>query len=222
MAGLLVTTMAYNTGCENSEVAASVIAIGIGIGLAGMDDNDHHDRRRDDHRRDRDRGGWEGRDRRDRCRGGFCHNSVETDGDASLLQLASVNLGNESFAQKHDIPVEAGAKIQKAFANVGQSGLASFQAIGLNEKALDKIMSRELPEASAIQSMGAQLGLSPAKAQSLLQSLVSEFEQASSDSQSNYWQSCVAKGQWKTPQNAFCSNASWTGCSPETGATLCY
>jgi hypothetical protein len=231
MAGLLVTTMVYNVGCETTDVAAGVIAVGIGIGIAGMADDHDSNHQRDNDRWERDRRDHDRRDhgsfdrdqrRYERCRDGFCNNAADVALDNSLLQTVAVDFANESFAQKHGVQVETAAKIQKAFANVGKSGLASFEAIGLNEKALDKIVSREMPESAAFKSMALKLNLSEAKAQALLQSLVSEFQEQATDSQSPYWQSCLAKGQWKTPQNAFCSNESWNGCSLATGATLCY
>ncbi|MBC7371753.1 MAG: hypothetical protein H7326_09315, partial [Bdellovibrionaceae bacterium] len=53
-------------------------------------------------------------------------------------------------------------------------------------------------------------------------SLITEFSAQASDVNSDYWQSCMAGGKWKTAQNTSCSDVSWKGCSPATGATACY
>jgi hypothetical protein len=100
--------------------------------------------------------------------------------------------------------------------------LAAFQAIGLNDQAVHAIMNMSTPDEDSVNAMSQSLNISAAQSHHLLQTLVGEFQVAAADGQSNYWKSCQAKGQWKTPQNASCSNPTWSGCSPETGATLCY
>lgn len=214
LAGLLVSSVFFNVACDDSDLASGAIGVGVGIGLGNYYDS-HHDGRYD-RRHDGRYDGRYGRGGYRNCNRYRCYNS-----DVNMLD-DSANLVATSFAQKHNIPATAGAKIEKAFSNVNQNGLASFQAIGLNEGALKSIMNRSLPNETSIRAMSQELNISEAKSQSLLQNLIAEFDQQASNGQSDYWKACQAKGQWKTPQNANCSSTSWNGCSPDTGATLCY
>lgn len=233
--GLLISSLFFNVACDSDEIAAGVIGVGIGIGLGGLDDGGHHDGRHDGRHngdynggydrgydRGRDHGGWDRGDRNRNCGPGYrCMNAVETASSTDAVELLAASK-TATFAEKHNISSAAAVKVQEAFANVSQSGLSSFQAIGLNENALKAIMNRSLPSDASIRAMSAELNLSEAQSRSLLQNLVAEFSQQASNFNSSYWQSCQAKGQWKTPQNAHCTTGAWNGCSPETGATLCY
>jgi hypothetical protein len=222
--GLLISSVFFNVACDSDEIAAGAIGIGIGIGLGSLDDGNHHDGgHHDGYGHDHDRGGWDhggydgGHGRGRHCNEYRCFNTASVEASSAAPQFAAT-----SFAQKHGITPAAGAKIQQAFANVNQSGLASFQAIGLDESALKSIMNRSVPNSASVRAMSQELNISEAQSLTLLQNLVSEFDQQAADGTSAYWQSCQAKGQWKTPQNAHCTTGAWSGCSPETGATLCY
>jgi hypothetical protein len=127
-----------------------------------------------------------------------------------------------SFANKHQIPVAAAAKIETAFENVNERGLAAFGSVGLNEGAIQNIVNASLPTQDTVNSVATALEISAVQSQSLLQTLVNDFRNQASNGNSTYWKACQATGHWKTPQNANCGDVSWNGCSPDTGATVCY
>lgn len=202
LSGLLITTLFCNTGCDSSDIAAGAIGVAIGIGIGSNGDGHHHghDRRPP---RYRECGRY-------RCYEGTTQVNMET--DPAVVE----------FAQRHQISLSAAEQIQTAFAKVSSEGLNSFQSVGLSEKDIRAISNRSLPKSESIAAMATKLDMSEAQARDLLKAMISDFDAQASDIESAYWQSCMAKGQWKTPQNASCKKTFWNGCSPETGATLCF
>lgn len=202
LTGLIISTMFLNSGCDSSDVAAGAIgvAIGIGIGSGGHDHHHDHGRRPPRYRQ---------------CGRHRCYSAQREVGVAENTKLVE-------FAQRHQISLEAAEQIQVAFDAVPTEGLSAFARIGLSTSDIRVISLRSMPKAESVASMAAHLNIEEAKAKSLLQGIVADFDAQASDIESPYWQACLAKGQWKTPENAKCSVTSWSGCSPETGATLCY
>jgi hypothetical protein len=202
---LVITGLLMNTACDSDELAAGAVGVGIGIGIG-----DHYDRHHDrNHRRGRD-GRWDGR----RNRLGV----VPEDMDMDLTKVSST----EAFAQTHHISTAAAKKIETAFNGIDNQGLAAFDAIGLDQQDVKVLATKSMPKQSSINSMAAHLGISSEEARTLLGEVNQEFAKAASDVHSDYWQACMADGYWKTPQNSSCRNAAWSGCSPETGAEVCY
>lgn len=200
--GLLVSTLFLNTGCEPSEIAAGAVGVAIGIGIGSSNNGHHH---HDNYRPPRYR----------ECRG--YRRCYAGEANSALVPNAQAL----EFAQKHQISLEAATKIQDAFDAVPAQGLTAFETIGLNQRDLSSISARSMPGAKSLANVANKLDMSEAQARDLLKSLISEFDAQASDIRSEYWQACMAKGQWKTPQNSRCSSTNWTGCSPATGATLC-
>ena len=202
MSGLLIATLFCNTGCDSSDIAAGAIgvAIGIGLGSDGHGHGHHHDRRPPRYRE---------------CGRHRCYEA------ATQLDLGT-NPEVVAFAQRHEISLSAAEQIQAAFDQVPTEGLNAFARVGLSTKDIQAISMRSMPVASSIEAMATKLEMSSSEAQQLLQTIVADFSAQAADVQSNYWQSCMAKGSWKTPQNLSCSSTSWAGCAPTTGATLCY
>lgn len=201
LSGLLISTMFLNSGCDSSDIAAGAIGVAIGIGLGSSDDghHHHHDRRPPRYRE---------------CGRHRCYSTnFEIDTPANP-QVAE-------FAQKHQITLDAATQIQAAFDGAKVEGLGSFAKIGLSEKDIRVISNRSMPRDESVAAMAVKLDMSQAQARDLLKRLIADFDAQASDIESPYWQSCMAKGKWKTPQNGSCSTTSWNGCSPETGATLC-
>lgn len=201
LSGLLITTLFCNTGCDSSDIAAGAIGVAIGIGIGSSHDghHHHHDRRPPRYRQ---------------CGRHRCW-SAEVPG------LVEANPDVVAFAQRHQINLETSEQIKAAFDKVPTQGLAAFEAIGLNEKAIKSISNRSLPKTETIKAVALKLDMSEAQARDLMKEVVADFDAEASDVQSAYWQSCMAKGKWKTPQNMYCKKTFWNGCSPETGATLC-
>lgn len=202
LSGLLISTLFLNAGCDSSDIAAGAIGVAIGIGIGSGDDghHHHHDRRPPRYRE---------------CGRYGCYE-------------ASVDLNLETdpqvveFAQRHQISLASAELVQEAFAKVPTEGLKSFERIGLNEKDIKSISVRSMPRREAISAMATKLDMSETQARDLIQGIIADFDAQASNIESEYWQACMAKGRWKTPQNASCSKTFWNGCSPETGATLCY
>ncbi|WP_295903058.1 hypothetical protein [uncultured Bdellovibrio sp.] len=202
LSGLLITTLFCNTGCDSSDIAAGAIGVAIGIGIGASDHGHghHHDRRPPRYRE---------------CGRYRCY-------EANTQIDLGTNPEAVAFAQRHQISLQAAEQIQDAFAKVSTEGLNAFTRIGLNEKDIKAISKRSLPDSDSLALMAQKLDMSQAQARDLMKAVVADFDAQASDVSSAYWQSCMAKGKWKTPQNMICKKTFWPGCSPETGATLCY
>jgi hypothetical protein len=128
----------------------------------------------------------------------------------------------KNFADKHGISVDAAKKIQKAFDGLESNGLASLSTIGLNKADMKAMVRHNLPASSSIARIADKLDMSQAQARDLLLSLDRDFSAKAANIHSNYWQTCMQGGHWSTPQNRSCQSASERGCSPATGASMCY
>lgn len=201
LSGLLIATMFFNAGCDADEIAAGAIgvAIGIGIGSHSSGHNHHHHRP----------------PRYNRCGRHYCYNAN-----------MELNLGGNKkladFAEKHQISVWAAGEINESFKNVSKYGLNSFARIGLSENDVKVIAKGDMPDSDSIKRMSEKLDLSQAQARDLLKGMLADFDSQANDVNSDYWQSCIAKGEWKTPQNSSCKSTEWSGCGPANGAKLCY
>lgn len=223
LVSLLASSVFLNTACTDDEIAAGIIGVAIGVGVAaGSHDHDHH------RRHDYDNGYRDGH--HDGYRNGrhdsypprrYRHYALETK-LATSFDNKVVDSDVLAFSQKYNISTDAAMKIQKAFVDVEVKGTESFATIGLSKKDLRTIAKRELPASSSIKSMADKLDISEAQSRDLIKDLIKEFDVQASNITSPYWQSCMGKGKWRTPQNLYCKNTAWNGCSPETGATLCY
>ncbi len=202
LASVLTIATLFNAGCTDGEVAAGAIGVIIGIGLGG--DNHHHDHRPPPYR---------GRPERRRMLAETV--TLPTTGAATDASLSD-------FALKYNVSVAAAEKVQSAFSGVATEGLTSFAKIGLEKKDIETLMKHQLPSSSAIKSMASKLDMSEAQSRDFLVAMNHEFEAQAADVTSPYWEACMAKGKWRTPQNLYCKSTSWNGCSPEVGATLCY
>ncbi len=201
LSGLLISTMFLNSGCDSSDVAAGAIGVAIGIGIGSSGDGHHH-----------------GHDRRPpRYRECGRHRCYNANFEIDVAQSPEV----AEFAQRHQISLAAAEQVQEAFSLVATEGLSAFARIGLTDKDIMSISRRSMPKSSSIAAMAGKLDISEAQARDLLQRAIADFDAQASDVESPYWQSCMAKGKWKTPENASCSKTFWNGCSPETGASLC-
>jgi hypothetical protein len=83
------------------------------------------------------------------------------------------------------------------------------------------IAQYQMPSRNAIDQMAKALGEDSSKIEKIAQSFVTDVQAQVSDVTSEYWQSCMSSGHWKTPQNSYCAKTFWSGCSPTSGATAC-
>lgn len=239
LVALLASSMLFNTACTDDEIAAGAIGVAIGVGIAvGAHDHDHDHHDRPDRRPPgRYPGPDYGRPRPpDYGRPGYGpgrghgpgrpHRGYSADVTLASSEVFDTTVASNSevveFANKHGISTQAAAKIQTAFANVESQGIKSFEAIGLKKSDLKDIAKREMPDADALKAVAGKLDLSQAQARDLIKVMIKDFDAQASNVESPYWQSCMAEGKWRTPQNLYCKSTSWKGCAPETGASLCY
>lgn len=219
----LIASCLFFTACTEEEVTSTIIGVGVGVGIGAIaNDHDRHERHQEQDRRDEwnRRGGGYGPGRGGpgygpgRGRGGY--------GAFIKSDVVAADTSVADFAEKYHITNEVSAKIQEAFATVATKGVSSFEAIGLTAQDLKQIAKKDVPSADSIKSMSAKLNLSEAQSTDLVKSMIAEFSKQAADVASPYWESCMASGKWRTAQNNYCSNTSWNGCSPATGATACY
>lgn len=168
-------------------------AIGVGVGV-GL--GEHYDRHH--HRHD--------------------HRFVDDAGSVAINGSSSAQV----FAARHNIPLSAARRIEAAFNGLDNQGLASLRQVGLNEQDVRVIAAQGMPGASSIHNMAVSLNLPDQQCHRLLSELNQTFAAQASDVNSDYWQACMEKGAWRTPQNSNCRSTAWNGCSPETGANACY
>ena len=222
---LLAGSVLFNTACTDTEVAAGIIGVGVGIGIAAGA-GDHHDHYHDHRPPDRYPGPRYGHPGYGRGPGYPHHGYYSAEVNLATSDVfdttVAANTAVLDFASKYNVSTDAAAKIQSAFENVQTQGISSFESIGLKKADLMAIAQRQMPGTSSLTSFAQKLDLSQAQARDLLQVLIKDFDAQASDVTSSYWQSCMAKGKWKTPQNLYCTSTSWQGCAPQTGATLCY
>lgn len=203
---LLTIATVFNAGCTDDEVTAGAIGVIIGIGLG--DSHDHnHGRRPEPYR--------PGRPGRRYYAASTMMTVLPT---ADVSDVSPVN----EFALKHHISVAAAEKVQAAFADVKTEGITSFAKIGLQKKDVEVLMAHSMLSTSALGAMAVKLDMSEAQARDFVLSLNREFSAQAADVASPYWEACMAKGKWKTPENMYCTSTRWTGCAPETGASLCF
>lgn len=199
---ILGSSLFFNVGCDSSDVAAGAVGVGVGIGLNRWWHRHHHyDRHHHRHRHGRYRYGY----------GGWSNYAA----DNAKSDVAR-------FAAKYNISKSTAQKLKNAFDGAEVHGLDSFKSIGLDKRDLRAIASYQLPDRRSIHDFAEKLNLSDSQAIDLLQTMNRQFEKQVSNVKSYYWQTCMADGAWKTPQSNFCQSTSWNGCSPKTGATLCY
>lgn len=127
-----------------------------------------------------------------------------------------------TFAQRHNISRAQAQQIATAFDNAKTQGTKAFDQIGLDKGDLKDIMNKEMPNNRGIARVANKLDLSEAQARDLMKEMISDFASEATDVNSDYWQSCVAKGSWKTQASKACANVNSEGCGPQTGALYCY
>ncbi len=129
--------------------------------------------------------------------------------DDSATQLAS-EFGIQQQSAEAILAVTRGGDAQQMTAQ-----------LGLDASDLAALAQASMPSQKAIAQVAKALGEDPAKIEKIAQSFVSDVSAQLSDVSSEYWQSCMSSGHWKTPENANCAKTGWDGCSPQKGATSC-
>ena len=211
-------------------VVAGAVAIGSSLdGDRDRDrDRDRHDRdRRDRDRRDRDHRpggpGWgpghgpgHGPGRPGRFAVGFELAST------SPLALSTSSSAVNEVAAKYSLPLESAERLTAILQDGAAGKTTPLRALGLNNNEVTRVARYQMPSESALDAIAAKLAMSRTMARGLVQDLMDDTRAQMADSSSPAWTACQATGKWKTDANGgTCKSAAWTGCSVETGASMC-
>lgn len=206
LVALIATPMMFTTqGCTNGEVLGS-IAIVAGAVAIGMSSGD-------------------------RGHGGSHHSPPPPppshhrpgrrfSASAAIDAVASDSVADR-IASKYGIPSSAAEKLAESLSAASQGDASKVMALGLSSKDFERLAEMRMITDDGLTRLAASLGMDKPATETLVQNVVDDFRQQASDSSSDYWQSCIRSGSWKTPQNLNCQEAYWSGCSPETGASMC-
>lgn len=246
-AAIALPMMFATQACTDEEVAASIGAVAIVAGVAAVasatnnDNNDGHHRHptcRGGYRQEctsfRDRWGNHRRDCRevyDSCRDRY-DARIEIPGLALVSSTSSsappatfagdaVDSGTAAIATKYGIGFDAATQLASALKTASGGDLQAIYAIGLSKDDLERLGRLKMITDSGLDHLAAELDTTVDDARSLVTSLIRDVKAQTGDSNSAYWQSCLTAKQWKTDRNQWCEQSYWSGCSLETGASLC-
>ena len=210
-------SMLFMTACEDEDVAIGTGLIIIGASKISKGSS-RHQRFRRNHRRNLRR---HHRPHRRSRRG-----TIHAHGTGSFYG-ASLGIQTESDLDVHKVSSEFHLDLDTAhdFASALEMSLdgdiSGLEDIGFSGKDLKRLSKFKMPKSDSIQRIAFNLNQKPVHTKAMLQNLINGSKAQASDINSYLWQSCMAEGKWKTPQNSYCSRTSWNGCSPATGATAC-
>ncbi|HRK07157.1 MAG TPA: hypothetical protein PLZ57_05265 [Pseudobdellovibrionaceae bacterium] len=215
------------TACKNEDVAAvggaiAIVAGAVAIGAALGDDDHSH--------RPRCRGGYVERCRSTHDRWGRRHTSCKREWDpcatrysaVAASSLLSADMSVSTVSGKYNLPLESAERLTKALqaAHAGQAD--ALTSLGLSQDDMTSMAKFQLPSSEGIEKMATSLALSRSATQDLIQSLMNDARSQFANVDSPAWKACTSAGKWRTPENGgTCKETYWSGCSPETGASLC-
>jgi hypothetical protein len=212
LVALVAAPMVLTTqGCTNGEVLGS-IAIVTGVIAIGASQERHHDHYSPPPPPPpRHRGPGHGRGHGPGRRY-----------DASLqIDGLSQNDAAQTLVSKYGIPMKSAERLAEAL-EIGKKGDASaLLALGLQADDFERLAEMRMITDSGLTALAASLEMSKDATETLVANIIDDFRKQASDSSSDYWQACMNSGSWKTPENRSCQESFWSGCSPETGASLC-
>lgn len=90
-----------------------------------------------------------------------------------------------------------------------------------NREMMDLVSGKSISE-EKIQKVAAKNGVDTKELTSKVSEVLTSFSTQRKDVSSNFWKTCIAKGKWSTNSNQFCSYLWEPGCSPQSGANLCW
>jgi hypothetical protein len=144
-------------------------------------------------------------------------NDFTLSADSSLALDQSATL-----AAKYELPLEAAGRLSDLLGKVAIGEASAFEALGLSNDELGRMAKYKMPTDGALDQIGSALAISREMARGLVEKLMAETKQQMADVNSPAWAACIAPGKWKTDANGgTCKSTAWTGCSPETGASVC-
>ncbi|MDX9731566.1 MAG: hypothetical protein RBT63_07330 [Bdellovibrionales bacterium] len=231
--------MASTVGCTSEEVAAFGGALAVVAGVVAIDAALDRDRDRD-HRRCQ--GDWvcvsrtdhRGRSHRDcrekvwdSCARRLTVAGLDIAADSALGQslaqsIPQTDLAVQNIAAKYSLPLESAERFTAVLQDAAAGQVGALDSLGLSELELKRVARYKMPSDVALDQVGVTLALSREMARDLVQQLLNETRIQMADVNSAAWTACQSTGKWKTDANGgTCKSLSWSGCSPETGATMC-
>lgn len=140
----------------------------------------------------------------------------------SALAMSVPDTSVSKMAMKYSLPLESAEKLSSVLQNAAAGKTDAFTSLGLSSEELAKMGDYKLPSDAALDQIGSTLALSRDMSRGLVQSLMNETRAQMADVNSLAWTACQSTGKWKTDANGgTCKDASWKGCAPLTGATMC-
>jgi|GEM_PF-2835159 len=236
------------SSCTDEEIAAGAIGVIIGIGIANNNDNDHHHHRPPPpppRRECYDRWGYivpcsRYRSQSLRALGldGEMTASIQSQSQshsqnlslqsttAQIAAIKSGSLQNQSsqaalISQKFDLNLKSSLELSKVLTSVAQGKLDQAHTAGFTDQDLTDLALMELPSDESLFVISKNIGATHSELKNSLTLMLKDLNQQAENIESPYWKSCLASGQWKTRESAFCDDQLADGCSPQTGASQC-
>ncbi|MBN8541998.1 MAG: hypothetical protein J0L82_16515 [Deltaproteobacteria bacterium] len=125
-------------------------------------------------------------------------------------------------ALKYSIPLESAEALQSILSQARSNEADVFSLMGFSkQEALGAVVGGFVAD-SSVEKVATALGMSRSIAEDLIDQILAESKAQLADVESPAWQACQQTGKWRTNANGgVCKSTSWTGCSPESGATFC-
>mgnify|MGYP001382733980 CR=1 FL=1 len=139
----------------------------------------------------------------------------------SRSNASTVAAVSAALATKYGIGFDAATQLASALKTASGGDLEAIYALGLSKDDLERLGRLKMIADSSLDHLAAKLDTTVEDARSLVTSLIRDVKAQAGDSSSAYWQSCLTAKQWKTDKNQWCEQSYWSGCSLETGASLC-
>ncbi|CAN5641357.1 hypothetical protein BH10BDE1_BH10BDE1_11480 [soil metagenome] len=223
---LMITTGTVGCNSEDAAVIGGTIAIVAGV-IAIDGATDHHPRceagYREVCRSIRDRFGrmqtscsreWDSCARR--LASGF------TPEAGSPLALSSSGTKANDIAFKYNLPLQSAERLTAILQDAAAGNSSALVDMGLSNDEMTRVARYTMPTDAALDQIAAKLAMTREMSRGLVQQLMNETRAQMADISSPAWTACQATGKWKTDANGgTCKSTSWSGCAPETGASIC-
>ncbi len=126
------------------------------------------------------------------------------------------------FAERFGISFLAATKVVRAFSEASKGRMRAFWQLGFTEEDLIAQFNQQPADQSLIERLSINLDLDSESVTRLLEELSSGIVAQVAHSNSRLWQNCFKADVWQTLDTLSCRQRHAPGCSPETGAKLCF
>jgi hypothetical protein len=94
--------------------------------------------------------------------------------------------------------------------------------MGLTGEEIEAIINQNKISDSLVNRLATALNTTESNTRRFVKSLHQQIISQGESSRSHLWQACFSAGRWSTPEQSQCTSPFLKGCSPQTGAALCY